>query len=83
MRTKSLSYTKKKFAKEIFLLDRGMLFDVLKRTEPKVKKLEDIFEFLRENQCYVQLVPGYARFIRLLLTISGSSCIPTNDLPRL
>ena len=32
-----------------------MLFDVLKRSETKVKKLEDIVEFLSENQCYIQL----------------------------
>ena len=32
-----------------------MLFDVLKRSETKVKKLEDIVEFLSENQYYIQL----------------------------
>lgn len=43
-----------------------MFFDVLKPSETKVKKWEEIFELLREKQWCVPLVSEYARFIPLV-----------------
>lgn len=56
---------------------RTMFFEFLKIRQCEVKCLNDIVIFFRNNKETPGLSPLYSKFVRLLLTIPGSSC--TNE----
>ncbi|XP_033218085.1 uncharacterized protein LOC117173553 [Belonocnema kinseyi] len=51
-----------------------MALSIMERKGTKPSSLMDVVEFMRENRWCVGLVPEYLRFIKLLMTIPGSSC---------
>lgn len=55
------------------LKDRHLFLDIIGIKEIKMNKLRDVVNFLQENDWCFGILPEYIRFIKLLLTIPGSS----------
>ena len=51
-----------------------MFLNQAKRSGKKIERFKDAFDLLREEKWYKRLVPEYEKFVRLLMTIPGSSC---------
>ncbi|XP_025265106.1 zinc finger MYM-type protein 1-like [Camponotus floridanus] len=65
------------FEKDRLISDRDMLLNLTSRSNVKVSNLREIVNFLRKNEWSMGLIPDYVKFIKLLMTIPGSSC--TNE----
>jgi len=65
------------FEKDRLVSDRDMLLNLTSRSNVKVSNLREIVDFLRKNEWCMGLIPEYVKFIKLLMTIPGSSC--TNE----
>lgn len=72
--TKIIKFYKGDFDEFRLNSDKDMALCMMKRKEKNPRSLKDVVEFLRENEWCMELVPEYVRFIRLLVTIPGSSC---------
>lgn len=75
---KIIEFYQDDFDRERLINDRDLFLDVAKKSNGKMEKLKDVVGFLRINKEWCMgLVPEYVRYIRLLITIPGSSC--TNE----
>ena len=65
------------FDKDRWVSDRDMFLNLMSRNNETIRKLKEAVEFLRENEYTMGILPECVRFIRLMPTITGSSC--TNE----
>lgn len=71
---KIVKFYKNEFDKERLLSDRDMFLQLLKRQNEQVKNLREVVDFLQKYEWSRGLIPDFVRFVRLLITIPGSSC---------
>lgn len=69
-----LKFYEKDFDKERLLSDRYMFWQLVKRQKRSVKTFQEILNFCKEFEWCHGLIPGFIRFVRMLITIPGSSC---------
>ena len=65
------------FEEQRFIADCEMSLNLAKRSGKKIECFKDAVDFLREEKWCKRLVPEYEQFVRLFMTIPGSSC--TNE----
>lgn len=65
------------FEEDALVSDRDMFLNLTSRSNVKISNLREIVNFLRKNEWSMGLIPDYVKFIKLLMTIPGSSC--TNE----
>lgn len=65
------------FEKNRLLSDRNMFLKLVIRQGTHVENLREIIDFFQTYKWTADLVPEFTRFVRLLMTIPGSSC--TNE----
>lgn len=69
-----IEFYKFDFDKERLLSDREMFLQLLKRQNEGANNLREVADFLKKYEWSRGLIPEFVRFVRLLITIPGSSC---------
>ncbi|XP_051160476.1 uncharacterized protein LOC127281036 [Leptopilina boulardi] len=69
-----VDFYKDDFDKERLINDREMFLQLLKRKNVQVKNLREVVDFLKQNEWSRGLILEFVRFVKLLMTIPGSSC---------
>ncbi|XP_044572317.1 uncharacterized protein LOC123257415 [Drosophila ananassae] len=69
-----VKHYKNDFDKDRLLSDRNMFLQLVKRQNEHTNNLREVVDFLKKYEWMRGLVPEFVRFVRLLITIPGSSC---------
>ena len=68
------SFYQKDFDSNHLSLYRQMFLDQISLKDVKIKSLQDVVNYLKANRNLADLIPVLMKLIRLLLTITASSC---------